>query len=283
MKINRYLSCRLNSIISFCFVVLLTSGCLPPVPVFVFIEGDLTGLNPGESLTLELNAGGSQTLLLFDNGSFDFPVEVESGTPYSVTATNIPIGRQCEVSGGNNFDGTGTLGETNLTDILVECADILISDVYIPDQGLRDCVDDTALAAEPDLLVVAELTALECDGNIYPITDTTGLEVFNALTALSIFDNTSLSSVDLSKLVNLATLQLALTNMNQIDISHNVLLLELYLQLNFLTTINLDANLLLEDVQILLNCWDADTLTYLSGLSYTTFNYLPNREECPVL
>ncbi len=272
-------NCNPHMLIAICFAAMMTIGCLPPAATFWKIEGDLTGLNVGEAVNLELN-GGEQVLPLFANGHFSFPVEVQNGSAYAITATDAPIGRSCTVTGGSNLDGTGTINGSTVTDIVVECADILIADVYIPDQGLRDCIDDIALAADPDLLYVAEVTALDCDGDIYPIAVTTGLEVFTALTDLAIYDNTLLNAIDLSALANLVNLQLILSNLSSIDVSNNTALVELYLQLNFLTTINLDSNLALADVQIELNCWDQTTKDYLSGLTYSSFSYLPNRLDC---
>lgn len=281
MNTEKVRFCNLLSISCAYLMLIFGAGCIPPDPVFLSIEGDLVGLNPSESITLDLNAG-EQQLPLFADGHFAFPVEVLDGSSYAVSVSNVPVGRRCDVSGGSNLDGSGTLAGSAVTDILVECTDILIADVYIPDQGLRDCVDDTALAADPDLLYVAELTSLDCDGAIYPITVTTGLEVFTALNTLAIYNNTTLASIDLGSLANLTSLRLILANLNAIDISENTALIVLYLQLNNLTTINLDANAALDDVQIELNCWDATTLNYFGGLAFSTFSYLPNRPDCSI-
>lgn len=62
------------------------------------IGGTLSGLLPGQMLTL-LNSDG-QMLTLLDNGDFSFPISVAQGSEYQVTVDQQPDGRFCRISNG---------------------------------------------------------------------------------------------------------------------------------------------------------------------------------------
>jgi hypothetical protein len=80
------------------------------------ISGAISGLAPGNSITLRDNGGddlGQST-----NGGFSFPTQLASGQPYNVTATSpsAPISQTCTVS-----NGSGVVGNTNVTNVVVAC------------------------------------------------------------------------------------------------------------------------------------------------------------------
>ena len=91
------------------------------------VSGQLYGLTPGESITLQNNAGDDLTLSA--NGKFSFAKSVAGGAPYNVTirtAPASPIAQTCLV-----WDGTGTVGDAAVTDVRVNC-DLL---AYYPFNG----------------------------------------------------------------------------------------------------------------------------------------------------
>lgn len=82
-----------------------------PDPETYTIGGNVTGLTGGQSVVVKNNGGDNLTVN--DNGSFEFPTEVEEGSAYSVTAQ--PSSGGCSVTNGN---GTA---EGNVTTITVTC------------------------------------------------------------------------------------------------------------------------------------------------------------------
>jgi Concanavalin A-like lectin/glucanases superfamily len=95
----------------------------PPQPV----GGLLSGLTPGESITLQNNSGDNLTLSA--NGTFTFATPVAGGADYGVailTPPSSPIAQTCTV-----WDGSGTIGAVPVTDVRVNC-DLL---AYFPFSG----------------------------------------------------------------------------------------------------------------------------------------------------
>jgi hypothetical protein len=95
----------------------------PPQPV----GGQLYGLSPGESITLQNNSGDDLTLSA--NGAFTFATPVAGGWVYSVTiltSPSSPIAQTCTV-----WDGSGTVGDASVTNVRVNC-DLL---AYFPFSG----------------------------------------------------------------------------------------------------------------------------------------------------
>jgi hypothetical protein len=91
------------------------------------VGGQLQGLTPGETVTLQDNLGDN--LALSSNGSFTFPTAVASGTKYSVTVLNAPsspVAQTCSVS-----NASGTVGASPVASVAVDC-DLL---AYFPFQG----------------------------------------------------------------------------------------------------------------------------------------------------
>jgi hypothetical protein len=91
------------------------------------IGGRLSGLTPGQSITLQNNAGDS--LKLSANGAFTFPTRVAGGGAYGVTILtppSSPIAQICTLA-----NATGTVGTAPVTNVTVDC-DLL---AYFPFSG----------------------------------------------------------------------------------------------------------------------------------------------------
>jgi uncharacterized repeat protein (TIGR03803 family) len=78
------------------------------------ISGTVSGLNTGAQVTVQNNAGDSTTVAA--NGTFTFPKQATSGTPYAVTVLTQPGGQTCTVT-----SGSGTVSETNVTSVQITC------------------------------------------------------------------------------------------------------------------------------------------------------------------
>lgn len=78
------------------------------------VGGNLTGLLPGRSLTLQLN--GANNLLLSADGSFQFTSRVAHGNPFTVTVANAPTGQNCTIA-----NSTGTISGANVGNVNVSC------------------------------------------------------------------------------------------------------------------------------------------------------------------
>jgi hypothetical protein len=91
------------------------------------VGGRLSGLTPGESITLQDNSGDNLTLS--SNGTFTFATTVAGSRIYDVTILSppsSPIAQTCTVS-----NATGTIGTAPVTDVTVNC-DLL---AYFPFSG----------------------------------------------------------------------------------------------------------------------------------------------------
>lgn len=80
--------------------------------------GGLTGLGAGKSVTLVKN--GVDSLSLSTNGDFTFPTPVLDGATYTVTIGTQPTGQNCAVTNGN-----GTISDANVSNVYVNCVDVL--------------------------------------------------------------------------------------------------------------------------------------------------------------
>ena len=81
------------------------------------VGGTVSGLNANESVTLLNNGGDAQTVSF--NGSFSFSIGLPSGGTYGVTVQSQTPGLSCSAS-----NGTGTVGSSNVTSVVVSCAAI---------------------------------------------------------------------------------------------------------------------------------------------------------------
>lgn len=79
------------------------------------IGGDVSGLNAGQSVTLQDNH--ADTLAVSANGPFRFGTELDGGTSYSVTILTQPNGQICEVA-----NGAGSVTADSLTALVVTCS-----------------------------------------------------------------------------------------------------------------------------------------------------------------
>jgi len=79
------------------------------------IGGTLSGLSAGKSVTLLDNGGDS--LKLTANGAFTFHTPLPSGAAYNVTVGTQPSGETCTV-----MNGSGTVGNSNVTNVGVACS-----------------------------------------------------------------------------------------------------------------------------------------------------------------
>jgi hypothetical protein len=91
------------------------------------IGGQLAGLTPGETITLQDNLGDNLTLS--SNGAFTFPTSVANGEMYSVTiltSPSSPIAQTCTLS-----NPAGVVQTSPITNVAVQC-DML---AYFPFSG----------------------------------------------------------------------------------------------------------------------------------------------------
>ncbi len=79
------------------------------------LGGTLGGLVAGESVNLQDNGGDALTVSA--NGTFSFPMSLDTGSAYAVTVQSHTPGIACSVS-----NGSGTVGSSNVTGINVSCA-----------------------------------------------------------------------------------------------------------------------------------------------------------------
>jgi YVTN family beta-propeller protein len=85
----------------------------PPPPAMYSIGGIVSGLDAGQSVTLQLNGGNDQTVST--NVAFTFASKIASGSAYAVTVVGGPVGKACTVNGG-----AGT-ASANVTSVAVAC------------------------------------------------------------------------------------------------------------------------------------------------------------------
>ncbi len=77
------------------------------------IGGAVSGLT-GEGLVLQNNGGDD--LSITSNGRFTFSTRLERGSSYTITIATQPTGQTCSVS-----NGSGTLEDHDVTDVLINC------------------------------------------------------------------------------------------------------------------------------------------------------------------
>jgi len=86
-----------------------------PTQVYA-VGGNLSGLVAGQSVVLR-NATTSETLSRNTNGAWTFATQQVTGASYSVTVQTQPVGQTCTVA-----NGSGTVGSSNVTNIVVTCS-----------------------------------------------------------------------------------------------------------------------------------------------------------------
>ena len=87
------------------------------------VGGTVSGLSGNESVTLLDN--GADALDVVGNGSFTFSTDQSTGMAYDVTVKSHTPGIACAVN-----NGSGTVGKSNVTGVMVSCADGTESVLY---------------------------------------------------------------------------------------------------------------------------------------------------------
>jgi hypothetical protein len=95
--------------------------CITPEPSTYSIGGTVSGL--AGQLVLR---NGSENLTVTANGAFTFATRVTSGTSYAVTVGSQPAGQNCTVT-----NGTGTVGQANVTNVNVSCTTTSAADFTV--------------------------------------------------------------------------------------------------------------------------------------------------------
>ena len=80
----------------------------------VTINGAVSGLNAGKSVTVRLN--GVESVTVSSNTGFGFATILTTGQTYSVLVQTQPVGQVCSVA-----NGTGTAATSNVTNVTVTC------------------------------------------------------------------------------------------------------------------------------------------------------------------
>jgi hypothetical protein len=133
------------------FLVALLAACSPQADVggeLQLIGGQLQGLTPGQTITLQDNLGDDLTLS--QNGTFTFATPVASGATYSVTVlsgSSSPVAQTCSLS-----NASGPVGPSPVTNIAVGC-DLL---AYFP---FQDSADDASGYGHDAVVAGASLTS----------------------------------------------------------------------------------------------------------------------------
>ncbi|MFN0061753.1 MAG: beta strand repeat-containing protein [Myxococcaceae bacterium] len=84
------------------------------------VGGTVSGLLVGTSLVLQNNGGDNLTVSMTQpSGPFTFATTLTTGAAYAVTVLTQPLGQTCAVS-----NGTGTISNASITNILVTCSAI---------------------------------------------------------------------------------------------------------------------------------------------------------------
>jgi len=78
------------------------------------VGGTVTGLSPGNVVTLQDNGGDTRSVS--SNASFTFATAIAFGSAYSVSVSGQPTEQICTVNAGS-----GTMGAANVTNIQVNC------------------------------------------------------------------------------------------------------------------------------------------------------------------
>jgi hypothetical protein len=141
-----------------------TAATTPPgVPVTPLaasaftIGGTVSGLTTGQSVSVELNGGGAQTLTGLASGAevpFTFP-SMSSGSTYAVTVSSAPAGLFCPVSAGQ-----GTLS-ADVSDIAVSC--------HVPVETVLHSFTDLLDGAQPSAPLI-----MDSQGNLFGTTASGG-------------------------------------------------------------------------------------------------------------
>ena len=128
------------------------------------VGGSVSGLS-GSGLVLSLNSG-AQTLPVAADGSFTFPTALASGSAYAVTVQTQPSGpaQVCAVA-----NGSGTLSNTNVTNVSVTCATAQRS-VSVISSGAAFTTSPTIPASVPDGTVLTFTIVIPSGAQLQSVT-----------------------------------------------------------------------------------------------------------------
>jgi hypothetical protein len=127
------------------------------------VGGTVTGVT-GAGLVLQNNGGGDLPI----PGNTTFAFQAASGTTYNITVKSAPALQTCAVT-----NGAGTVGNANITNVLVACTAVTWSPALFPIAvpGTGFGFGDLALDGNDDLLVAANSA-----GTIVRVNHTTGAQ-----------------------------------------------------------------------------------------------------------
>lgn len=227
-----------NQLLTFLFVLFLFSTCskeeepTPPPPIVKF------------TLTTQVSPAGRGTISP-SSGSF------EKGSDVSLKATPSSKFRFKEwtgsVTGSNNPTTLAMNSNKTITAVFEEVT-------YVPDDnfeqalidlGIDDVLDDYVPTKNIKDIIKIELSKKE-------IQDLTGIEDFIALKHLDVWQN-QLTSIDVSKNLNLTWFSFSVNQISSIDISNNTKLDTLTGRTNQLTSLDISKNTNLKLLSVLQN------------------------------
>jgi hypothetical protein len=138
-------------------------GGLNPRPTTT-VGGTVEGLISGQ-LVLQNDQGNN--LIVTANGPFTFGVPVATGAPYLVKVLSQPEARVCTVT-----NGSGTVGQTSVTDILVACTPSLAFPISPPSASLGGRVVGSFMRAlgpsSENVFILGNAFVADLDGDGYP-------------------------------------------------------------------------------------------------------------------
>ncbi len=95
-----------------------SGGATNPEARYV-ISGQVTGLMPGQSLTLDnLSSLGTDSVQVTGNGSFQFQNREAAGAPVNIRLGALPDGETCQIT-----NGQGTVSTHNDNSLIIACTD----------------------------------------------------------------------------------------------------------------------------------------------------------------
>lgn len=110
----------------------LTHWCISPAFIPDYTVGGMVGGLTGTGLALQLNGGTA--LRIEGNGSFVFSERISTGGAYAVTIATQPVDPEqaCTVA-----SGSGTIGTTDVTDVVVTCRTDITDRLFADDFEAR--------------------------------------------------------------------------------------------------------------------------------------------------
>ena len=179
---------------------------------------------------------------------------------YDEKLLKIENGKMTALANGiTNFTVRSSL--TDNYSYYIQTVNVVVGNVHVfEDSNFNACVVDTynnkngtskSYTAGLTDEELASISNLSCDGLIgRQIYNVNGIEKLINLKSLSLYYQTSLKSLDVSKLLKLESLSLGDCLLKELDVSKNTELKNLYLEGNQLTSLNIDNNIKLERLRL---------------------------------